>query len=134
MGNKSSKVNDYIDCLKFERVLDSENKISIGIGSIDENKSLQVLRIGDSGKKYYILLSLTENENKLTYEFEDNIIMTLEKENNNILITISSITTGTIMSKYIDPLLIKHYKKIDFVSYELDKIYDFIKYIKHKNI
>ena len=72
--NKLSKYNidksqDY--CLKFDRILDSENQIYIGIGcrknATDKNKSLQVIRIGDYTHKFHRLLQFTEKENKLKY-------------------------------------------------------------------
>ena len=52
MGNYMNfKDND--GCIKMDRILDGENKIYIGIGSIIENKSSQVIRIGDYKQKYY---------------------------------------------------------------------------------
>ena len=87
--NYKNKGKDY--CLKFDRILDAENQIYIGIGSRDQTTpvsldqyddktiSLQAIRLGDYTNKYYRLLQFTENDNKLKYEFEDDITLTLKK-------------------------------------------------------
>lgn len=134
MGNKPS----YIDnCIKFDRILDNEHQIYIGIGSTESTKSHQVIQFGDSKHNYYRLIYFDENENKLTYHFENqigsdgNIIMILEKNGNDIILHISSLTPipgiGRNIKKIMDPIIRKHFKKINFDSYEFDKIFDFIK-------
>ena len=59
------------------------------------------------------------------YVFENDIFMILEKKENDILIEITK-NKKIMIKKEMDPIIRKHYKKLDFVSYELDKIKDFI--------
>jgi hypothetical protein len=125
MGNYFSN-NNYIDnCLKMERILDRD--LIIGIGSCKNNKSLQAVRLGDITNKYHRLNKFTEEENKLTYHFDNDITFILEKIDNNIWIDIGFFkNTQFIGKKILDPIIRKNYKKICFDSYEFDKIYDFI--------
>ena len=130
--NKLSKYNldkskDY--CLKFDRILDSENQIYIGIGcrknATDKNKSLQVIRIGDYTHKFHRLLQFTEAENKLKYEFESNIRLVLKKTgNNDIHLELFDLDNDRFISKNIDPIIVKNSKTIGFQSKELDKIFE----------
>jgi hypothetical protein len=131
MGNTNKSYIDVDGCLKLDRILDAENKIYIGIGSSIKNKSLQAIRFGDYTQKYHRLVNFTEKENKLKYEFENDIIMVLEKNEDDILLDVSSIKNNLmIIKKQMDPAIRKYHKKISLDSYELDKIYDFI----HKEI
>jgi hypothetical protein len=121
------KSQDY--CLKFDRILDSENQIYIGIGcrknAADKDKSLQVIRIGDYTYKYHRLLQFTESENKLKYEFESNIRLVVKKtENNDIHFELFDLDNDRFISKNIDPIIVKHSKTIGFQSKELDKIFE----------
>ena len=121
------KSQDY--CLKFDRILDSENQIYIGIGcrknAADKDKSLQVIRIGDYTYKYHRLLKFTEKENKLKYNFESNIQLIVKKlENNDIHLELFDLDNGRFISKNIDPFIVKHSKTIGFQSKELDKIFE----------
>jgi len=173
---KFDRETDYT--LKFDRILDADNQIYIGIGtrkqSEDSTKSLQVIRIGDYTKKYYRLINFEEKHNELKYEFENNIKLILKKRENIIenhtippicqaceedrifkekftgefkeqsirecrLSDTTSIVNGKavtyqlelfnlnnniFISNEIDPNIIKHYKKINLASNELDKIYN----------
>ena len=80
--NRNKKPIDY--CLKFDRILDANNQIYVGIGTrkteADKDKTLQVIRIGDYTNKYYRLINFIEKENKLKYEFENDITLTLTKK------------------------------------------------------
>lgn len=136
-------------CLKFDRILDAENQIYIGIGSRDQYDdkqiSLQVIRIGDYTNKYYRLLQFTESENKLKYEFEDDVTLTLKKvqddiemainndefgrfmkkrAGNDILLELLFLKENKFISKTVDPIIIKRFKRISLASKEFDKIYD----------
>ena len=130
--NKLSKYNlnkskDY--CLKFDRILDSENQIYIGIGcrknAADKDKTLNVIRIGDYTHKFHRLLQFTEKENKLKYDFERNIKLIVKKlENNDIHLELFDLDNDRFISKNIDPFIVKHSKTIGFQSKELDKIFE----------
>lgn len=123
MGNFKSNTNDS---LKFERILDAENDIYIGIGSACKDKTVQAIRIGKYNN-YHRLNYFKESENKLKYEFENDIILILKKEDSNIEFNLVSLNNNTIITKNIDPIIIKFFKPINFASYEFDKIYDMFK-------
>jgi len=129
MGNvPSDNVSTDNGFLKFDRILDAENQIYIGIGNQlpDKSKSLQVIRIGDYHTKYNRLIHFVEKENKLEYEFENNITMKLEKIRDEIHMDISDLNNNKNYSKQIDPLIQKYFKKIKLsnTSDELDRIHN----------
>jgi len=127
MGNSFQKNDNNIDgCLKFDRILDGENEIYIGLGSMSQGISTQVIRIGDFNNKYNKLLEFSEEKNKLNYKFENNIIMNIEKENENMRLEITDPKNKRNISKNIDPIIIKYFKpiKMSNTSNEFDKIYD----------
>jgi len=122
-------------CLLHDRILDAENQIYIGIGSdVPDQKeiSLQAIRIGDYTNKYYRLLQFTEDEHKLKYEFEDGVTLTLSKFLDVILIELSQLKKKTVIISEVNPIIIKHFKPINFVSDEFDKIYDLFKNVSTK--
>jgi hypothetical protein len=121
MGNNYS----YIDnCLKFERILDSEYQVYIGIASLDKGLTSQVLRIGDYHSKYFRLQEFRQDENILYYYFENNVSMTLEKHGEYILMDI--VGCKNEISKPLHPVIVKTYKPIGLsnMSNEIDKIYE----------
>ena len=78
-SNNVKNPDPKLDCaLKFERILDAEYQVYLGIGSYIKDKSLQVIRIGDHKNKYHRLTNFTEKDNKLKYEFENDIILVLK--------------------------------------------------------
>ena len=162
---------DY--CLKMDRILDAKNQIYIGIGShnpcqtlpgakhpselvvkrlhvpcapCQNQMSLQVIRLGDYTNKYYRLLQFTEYENKLKYNFEDDVTLTLIKNQNgkgaeslcttnsegdrrspdefDIILTLSHLKEDKFISVKVDPIIVKHFKPINLASNEFDKIHD----------
>lgn len=123
MGNLINKSNnddkDY--CIKFDRILDAEHQVYIGIGKQD-----QVIRFGDYKNKYHRLMLCTEYENKLQYEFENDITMTLEKNKNDIQLGIVDLHNKKVIIKNIDPIIVKIYKPIKMspLSEDLDKIHE----------
>lgn len=138
MGNyfsiKRTEDHPNIYCLKFDRILDADHKVYIGIGprkkSDTTDKSLQVIRIGDYTNKYHRLLHFTEKENKLKYEFENDITMILKKkENNEIHMEVLDLNRDIVISKRIDPIVVKYFKpiKLSSVSNDFDKIADLFK-------
>ena len=130
-----NKSKDY--CLKFERILDSENQLYIGIGNKkdenDSNLSLQVVRIGDYTNKYHRLLQFTESKNKLKYEFENNVQLVLKRtETNDILLVLFDLNNDRFISKNIDPFIVKHSKTISCASKEFDKIFELFRELSDK--
>ena len=128
INNRNSKTNTLDYVLKFDRILDVEHQIFVGIGTRkkpeDKHKSLQVIRIGDYTHKYYRLIDFKEKENKLQYNFENNIILTLKKTKENIvMLKLIDLNNDRIISKPIDSIIIKQFKTIRLASDELDKIH-----------
>ena len=123
-----NKGMDY--CLKIDRILDAENKIYIGIGikKPDQTQiSLQAIRVGDYTNKYYRLLQFTENENRLKYDFEDDVTLTLIKDQNDIILGFTNLKEDKFITTKVDPIIINWFKPISLSSNEFDKIYDFFK-------
>jgi len=122
-------------CLKIDRILDAENQIYIGVASRDnyddKQVSLQAIRLGDYTNKYYRLLKFTEEEDKLKYNFEDDVTLTLIKNQNDILLRFSHLKEDKFISKKIDPIIIKWFKPISMASNEFDKIYDLFEEVRN---
>jgi hypothetical protein len=134
MGSLSSKVNphDYMPFL-IERQLVSEPVIiMLGIGRISDTYSIkkQCIKINEESK-LHCLLHFVETHNSLTYDFEDNIKLTIMK-------TLSSDICNIYYNLRTDSLNIsdklsdndrRWFKTININSEQLDKLADFIKYI-----
>lgn len=133
MGNAIYEPQNY--CLKFDRILDGENQIFIGIGENAQGLSSQVIRFGDYKNKYYRLQEFYEDNNKLLYKFEDNIYMSIENDNKNIHLAVTDPRNKQPITKCIDSFIIKHHKAIHLstMSKELDKIYDLFEEYKKNN-
>ena len=156
----------YTDNLIFERILDAEHQIYVGIcralppvqkqeigqraqslqqlnpksaqrmvrsedfGQVLPPVQLQVIRIGDYKQTYHRLLKCTETEHKLTYDFEHDITLILKRNEQAreqaIDIELFDLKRDIFVSKPVDSIVIKYFKKISFenVSEDLDKIYD----------
>jgi hypothetical protein len=125
MGNNIFCEKVYENCLKFDRILDDENQVYIGISSSDKYKNVQVIRIGDSNN-YNRLINFTEKENKLRYDFENNVTLILRKNESNIHMKLFDLNNNKIISKRIESTIIKNFKPINFESSELDKIYNLL--------
>lgn len=116
----------YIDyhCLKFDRILDADNQVYIGIAPGGNGLRSQAIRIGDFRNKYHRLLGFTEEEYRLYYKFENNITMSLKKQDYNIHMEIKKEPNKVLVSKNIDPIILKMFKpiKLNNTSNEIDKI------------
>lgn len=125
MGNFFSR-----EYLTFDRVLDGENKIFIGIVSkIEPNPmSGQAIQIGSNGKLKR-LEKFTETQNNLIFEFENSTVLTLMKRDKCIIIHLQEPDTPNII-KIMDSTIRTFFNPIHFgeQSYEFDKIPDFISY------
>jgi len=126
MGNIQI-MNSDDNCLKMDRLLDNENKIYIGIAPTIENKSSQAIRFGDYKEKCHRLINFKPSENKLEYKFENDITMILEKEEDDILLNVTSVNNNINIKKVLNPIIREHHSKICLGSYELDRIYNFIR-------
>ena len=106
--------------LKFDRILDAEHQVYIGIG----NSADQVIRIGDYTHPYHNLVRFAEDTDELHYEFEHDITMTLQRKNTDE-IHMKLVHNHQVIIKQVDPIIVKYFKHIDFsnVSDELDKIH-----------
>jgi hypothetical protein len=122
-------VNDQ-KCLKIERIIDSDFNIYIGIVATQPNNPLsaQAIRIGNDGKikrlKKYI-----QSINSISYEFENDTILTLTKRNGDIIINIKESDTNKYYIKMMSDIIRTTFKpiKMSNCSDEFDEIYNFIK-------
>ena len=124
MGNLFS-----IETFISDRIIDKEYNIFIGIvkGNKTNPLSTQAIKIGLNGT-IKRLEKMIENQNNITYEFESEIILTLTKRNNEIIINLKDPTTNKNIIKNMDKPIRLYFKSIDngFSSFEFDKIKNFI--------
>ena len=134
MGNSQSfnsqSFNPH-ECLKFDRIIDGENQIYVGvIGSPNKSNpySSQGMRIGIDGRLHR-LENFIETSNSLTYEFDSNTTLCVTKRNGEILLNIKEPETSTHIIKPMDRINVDFFKPIKFsnLSTEIDKLNDFIK-------
>jgi hypothetical protein len=113
------------DSLKFDRILDSENEVYIGIGKY----ATQVIRIGNHYNKTHKLLNFKKDESKLKYEFEDDVTLILKKKDDTVHMNLVDMYSNKTVSKPIDPFIIKNFKTIHLKpsSNEFDEIGEFFK-------
>jgi hypothetical protein len=112
--------------LKFDRILDGENEVYIGIGK----SATQVIRIGDHYSKCHKLLNFTQkgetndSVKKLKYEFEDDVTLILEKQDETVHMTLMDMYSNTFVSKPVDPVIKKYFTPIGLkpCSNDLDAI------------
>ncbi len=101
-----------------------DNDQQLSISQPDNNVSYQSIRINDQ-LNIHRLKYLHESENKLKYTFEDNIELTLDKKDDDIIMSLKYDNNQII--KPIDDIFKKTYKDIGVCSNEIDKITSFIK-------
>jgi hypothetical protein len=152
MGNllpKNPPPHEYDGgALKFDRILDAENQVYIGMG----DSAFQVIRIGDYTCPYHRLVRMdrilqqlitestesahsslvrfTEDTDTLHYEFEHDITMTIQQTSDikpEQQFHMKLVHKHQVITKQIDPVIVKYFKPIDFfdASRDLDKIYHF---------
>ena len=130
------KNKEKTDCLQISRLLDNEHQIHLGVGvSLQTNNmelkrlSSQVIRIGDYTQKYYHLLRFTEQDKKIKYEFENEIMLILKKaeKDDDIHLELFHLNQNMYVSTKINPIIIKYFTHISFASPEFDKIHDFFR-------
>lgn len=126
MGNSHPNISNVF--MKFERVIDADNDIYIGIvpNSNLNSYSSQAIRIGTDGQLKRIV-DYKKYEDKINIDYETGTSLTITKKNENILLDI--IDGNKHIVKQMDPILIKHIKPIEFGnnSTEYDQIINFIK-------
>jgi hypothetical protein len=108
--------------LKFDRILDAENEVYIGIG----DSATQMIRIGDYHHKSHKLLNFKKSDTKLKYEFEDNVTLIFEKRNDQVHMNLVDLYSNKTVSKPVDPFIKRHFKPIHLkpCSNDLDAISD----------
>lgn len=136
MGNYILNINnnnhyEYDECLKYDRLIDGENKIYIGIVAkkpLHNLYSSQAIRIGEYGKLKR-LENFIETPNSLIFKYESNTSMILSKRENDIIINIEEMDTNLKIIKPMDSIVKQIFKPIKFgnSSIEYDKIPIFIK-------
>ena len=116
--------------LKFDRVIDGESQIFIGIvNKKNQNPySSQAIRIGYDGELKR-LESFEQTDNCLKFNYESNTTMSLTKRNNDIIINIKEPENEINIIKPMLPICREIFKPIKFadLSLEYDKIPNFIR-------
>lgn len=124
---------DNTNCFTIDRLIDAdcnEMPLNIGVNSkVDSNNILnhQGILLGNTNESIKKLISFIKADNGYIYEFEDNIKLTLTKNEDNGKIIYAYISPKINVIKEISPTIVKAYKPISMISYELDKIGDIIK-------
>ncbi len=124
---------DNRNCFTIDRLIDADCNglpLSIGVNSkVDSNNILshQGIRLGNTNESIKKLISFIKADNGYVYEFEDNVKLTLTKNEENGKIIYSYISPQINVIKEMSPAVVKSYKPISMISYELDKIADIIK-------
>lgn len=118
------------ESLKFDRLIDGELQIMVGIVSKKEPNpySSQAIVIGLGGK-IKRLESFEETDNYLKFEYESNTIMRLTKRNKDIIINIKDPENEINITKPMVSVCREIFKPIGFgeLSTEYDKIPNFIR-------
>jgi hypothetical protein len=120
------------NCFLIDRLIDPNcngMEVYIGVnGNVNPNNILsnQGIRIGKYGEIKH-LTSFIKVENGLLYTFEDNIKLTITKNDNNEIMYSLKAYDDMNVTKLMNPRMIKLFKSIGMSSNELDKINDFIK-------
>ena len=118
------------ETLKFDRMIDGESQITIGIVSRKEPNPYptQAIRIGLDGKLKR-LESFEQADNFLKFEYEDNTTMSLTKRDKDIIINVKEPEKEINIIKPMTSICREIFKPIVFdnLSLEYDKIYDFIR-------
>lgn len=118
------------ESLKFDRMIDGESQIIIGIVSKKEPNpySSQAIVIGLGGR-IKRLESFEETDNYLKFEYESNITMSLTKRNKDIIIHIKDPENEINIIKPMTMICREIFTPIKFGDYsvEYDKIPNFIR-------
>jgi hypothetical protein len=126
MGNFFS--NEY---LNFDRIIDDDNQIIIGIISPRDSNPLstQGIKIG-LNSNIYRLEKFIETNNSLTFEYEFGIILTLSRRSSQIIIHLKNPILNTYIIKPMDNKIRATFKPIMFgyYSFDYDKIPEFISF------
>ncbi len=122
MGNKQLGPSMLIDRI----ITNDPYPIYVGVngevGKKDNPYGKQVIRVNDGSLKP--LVSFTETNNSLIYDFEDNVKLQLTKRDDDIVYHIK--TNDIDHTSLVNPSIRKNWKTISLTSNELDKIAGFI--------
>lgn len=126
MGNNFGRQ----EFLKFDRVIDGESQIFIGIVSKKEPNpySTQAIRIGLNGELKR-LESFEQTDNFLKFEYEGNTTLSLTKRDKDIIINVKEPENEINIVKPMVSICREIFKPISFSDYsiEYDKIPGFIR-------
>ena len=128
MGKYTTTTTTRQEFLKFDRVIDGESQIYIGIVNKQINPySSQAIRIGYDGELKR-LESFEQTDNCLTFNYESNTTMSLTKRNDEIIINVKEPENEIHIVKSMPPICREIFKPINFadLSQEYDKIPKFI--------
>lgn len=118
------------ESLKFDRMIDGELQIMVGIVAKKEPNpySSQAIVIGLGGK-IKRLQSFEQTDNYLKFEYEGNTIMSLTKRNKDIIINLKVPENEINITKPMASICREIFKPIGFgdLSIEYDKIPNFIR-------
>lgn len=130
MGITSSKVYTslYMPFVVERQLATEPINIMIGICGIEGNDIFrnQCIKINNENSPYS-LLRFVETHNSLKYDFENNIKLTLMKNDKSNDIYYNLRTTEMNISDALSSFSRRWFKRIDMNSKELDKIAEFIK-------
>jgi hypothetical protein len=112
----------------IDRIITSEPyPIYVGVnGAVGQEGNpykSQVIRVNNGPLKS--LVSFTETQNSLIYNFEDNTKLQLTKRENDIVYHIK--TEDIEYTSNVNPVVRNHWKTISLASEELDKIASFVR-------
>ncbi len=128
MGNLVSNIIFGGPHMMIDRIIVAEpHRIEVGVcgsvGKKDNPYKSQVIRIDDQPLKS--LVSFTETNNSIQYNFEENIKLQLIKREDDIIYHLK--TDDIDQTGIMHPLVRSHWKTIHLKSEELDKIATFVK-------
>lgn len=112
--NNTFTIHRVIDANCMDKVL------SVGVNGF-KNPNFQGIRLGDESQ-IYKLLKFTKNENKLTYEFENNVTLTIYMTEKKELMYSLETNDKAVEMKDIDNKLRESWKTISMTSDELDEL------------
>jgi hypothetical protein len=103
----------------IEREIYNSIDLNVKIGVVKHKQYIKI-----NNKLYYLKKNYKSNL-YISFTFDNNIVLSFIKFDDYIMISAFD-DNGNILTKHMDPTLIKNFKKINYNSQEIDYIYDFI--------
>ena len=129
MGNNIFLSDNMAHSLKFERLINLEPRVIIGVHGIynQENPFGREQISFSENSKLKELKSFYETDNALIFEFEENSKLHFMKDKNKIILRIVDLDTNIDITKEMCPGLRNFFRNPSFCSPHFDKIENFIK-------